>query len=141
MKMIILAAVILEVYLAVYSPNLRAQTCQEEEGAVTAVKQDLTGMVGTIQKESLDDFQKHFHQQAFASRLSICLQTISDLLGCLDKASHDPAATKAQMDAIKAKQAAYQKLQTDLQDDSQLLKSAKNAKTAKSQIEKFVFTS
>ena len=141
MKMTIVAAVLLGVCLAVHSPNLCAQTCQEEESATTAVKQDLIQMAGTIQKESLDDFQKHFHQQSFASRLSISLQTVGDLLGCLDKASRDPAATKSQLDAIKTKQAAYQKLQTDLQNDSQSLKSAKKAKAAKAAIEKFDFAS
>lgn|SRR5487761_34566 len=137
----IAAAVILAICLAINLPNIQAQTCQEEEGAVTAVKQDLTGMVGIVQKEDLADFQKHFHQQSFASRLSICLQTVGDLLDCLDKAGHDPAAAKAQLDAVKAKQAAYQKLQTELQNESQSLKSAKNAKTAKAEIEKFGFTS
>lgn len=141
MKKTIVAAILLAVCVAVDLPNLSAQTCQDEEGTVTAVKQDLIQMAGTIQKESLDDFQKHFHQQSFTSRLSIALETVGDLLGCLDKASHDPAATKAQLDAIKAKQAAYQKLQTDLQDDSQSLKSAKNAKTAKAEIERFDFAS
>src|SRR5487761_1404583 len=103
MKKTIVAAILLAVCVAVDLPNLSAQTCQDEEGTVTAVKQDLIQMAGTIQKESLDDFQKHFHQQSFTSRLSIALETVGDLLGCLDKANHDPAATKAQLDAIKAK--------------------------------------
>ena len=131
--------VVLAICLAIEAPNLQAQACQEEEGSVAAVTQDLSGMIGEIQKESLTEFQKHFHQQSFASRLSIGLQTAGELVGCLDKASHDPAATKAQLDAIKAKQATYQKLQAALQAGSQSLKSAKSARTAKAAIEKFAF--
>ncbi|MGH9359975.1 MAG: hypothetical protein ACRD1O_12495 [Terriglobia bacterium] len=139
MKKALATAVFLAIFLGVDLPNARAQACQEEEGAVTAVKQDLTGLVGTVQKEDLTDFQKHFHQQTFASRLSICLQTVGDLLGCLDKAGHDPAATKAQLAALEKKQAVYQKLQTGLQNEVQSFKSAKNAKTAKAEIGKFAF--
>ncbi len=139
MKKALATAVFLAICLGAALLNISAQTCQEEEGAVTAVKQDLTDLAGTVQKEDLTDFQRHYHQRSFASRLSICLQTVGDMLGCLDKANHDPAATKAQLAAVKAKEVTYQKLQTALQHESQSLKSAKNAKNAKADIGNFSF--
>jgi hypothetical protein len=116
------------------------QPCKTEEAIVSSIKQDVVDRVGTVKKESLDDFQKGYHQQACMSKLSICLQTVQELLSCLDKAVHDPATVKTDASTCKAKQAAYEKLKTALQQDLAALKSAKDAKAAKDAIEKFDFS-
>lgn len=127
------------VFTALVSRPLLAQACKDPESVVTNIQQDLVETVTTVRKESLSDFDAKFHQQATESKLSISLDTVNDLLSCLDKASHDTTATKAQLDAIKAKQETYTKLKTTLQQDSDSLKAAKDDKTAKAEIEKFNF--
>jgi hypothetical protein len=116
------------------------QPCKTDEGITVSIKQDLADTVNTIKKESLDDFQKEFHQQACMSKLSICLETVQELLNCLDKAAHNPGTSKADADACKAKEATYGKLKASLQQDLAELKAAKNPKTAKDDIEKFDFS-
>lgn len=119
---------------------LPAQACKNPETVVTNVEQDLTGTVNTVRKETLQDFDRQFHQQATESKLSICLDTVTDVLTCLDKASHDATATPAQQSAVKAEEAKYTKLKDSLQQDSASLKSAKDDKSAKAEIEKFNFS-
>lgn len=118
----------------------QAEACKTDEGIVTSVVQDLSGTVTTIKKESLDDFEKQFHQQACMSKLSICLEMVQELVNCLGKAAHDSGAAKAQVDACKAKQESYGKLKAVLQQDLDELKAVKDPKTAKADIEKFDFS-
>lgn len=116
------------------------ESCKDPETVVTAVQQDLAETVNTVKKESLDDFEREFHQQASMSKLSIYLQTVSDVLSCFEKASHDPQTSKSQQDEIQRKQSAYKKLQTTAQADLQALKTVKEPKDAKADIEKFDFS-
>jgi hypothetical protein len=118
----------------------QVQACKTEEAIVLSIKQDLADTVSMVKKETLDDFQKSFHQQACTSKLSICLQTVQDLLTCLDKAIHDPGSAKADVNTSKAKQATYSKLKAALQEDIAELKATKDPKTAKDDIEKFDFS-
>jgi hypothetical protein len=115
----------------------QVQACKTDEGIVVSIKQDLADTVTAVKKESLDDFQKDFHQQACMSKISICLQTVQDLLSCLDKAAHDPGPAANE---CKTKEAAYGKFKAALQQDLAELKAAKDSKTAKNDIEKFDFT-
>jgi hypothetical protein len=116
------------------------QSCAPDEAIVSSMKQDLATLVGTVKKESLDDFQRAFHQQSCMSRLSICLHSVDDLLTCLDKSSHDAGATKGQSDSAKSKQDTYTKLKTAMQAYVQKLKGTTDAKAAKAAIEQFDFT-
>jgi hypothetical protein len=116
------------------------QPCKTEEGIAVSIKQDLADTVNTIKKESLNDFEKNFHQQACMSKLSICLETVQELLNCLDKSVHDPGTSKADASACQAKEATYGQLKASLQQDITELKAAKDAKTAKDDIEKFDFS-
>lgn len=113
------------------------QACKTDEGIVISIKQDLADTVASVKKESLDDFQKDFHQQACTSKLSICLETVQELLSCLDKAAKDPGSGA---NTSKAKQETYEKLKAALQQDLAELKAAKDSKTAKDDIEKFDFS-
>jgi hypothetical protein len=122
------------------TPSPQEQPCQTDEGIAVGIKQDLADTVNRIKKESLDDFQKEYHEQACMSKLSICLETVDELLNCLDKAAHNPGISQAAAKACSAKEAAYGKLKATLQQDIAELKAAKTPKAAKDDIEKFDFS-
>lgn len=120
--------------------SLHGQTCNDDEGMVKSYVQSLTDLVGTVKKESLADFQKDYHEQSCLTRLTLSLGIVNSLIDCLNKAAKDPAATPAQLSAIKSKLASYTKLKTAMEQDRDALKAAKDTKTAKSIIEKFVLS-
>jgi hypothetical protein len=120
--------------------TLHGQTCSDDEGMVKSYVQSLTDLVGTVKKESLSDFEKEYHEQSCLTRLTLSLGIINSLIDCLNKAAKDPAATPPQLAAIKTKLESYTKLKTALEQDQDTLKAAKDTKTAKSIIEKFVLT-
>jgi hypothetical protein len=125
---------------AFQNPSQSPPACVAEESVAAAIKSDLADTVDTVKKESLDDFERQFHQQACMSKLSICLSSVNELLDCLDKTAHDAGASKQQADTCKAKESAYTKLKSALQQDIAELKAAKDSKTAKAEIEQFDFT-
>ncbi len=118
----------------------QAAACGPEESVVVAIAADLAATVKTVKQESLDDFEKQFHQQACMSKLSICLSSVDGLLDCLNKTTHDAGTTKQEADTRKAKRDTYTKLKSELQQDMTQLKAAKNPKAAKAEIEQFDFT-
>lgn len=120
--------------------SLHGQTCNDDEGMVKSYVQSLTDLVGTVKKESLSDFQKDYHEQSCLSRLTLSLGVVGNLIDCLNKAAKDPAATPAQLAAIKTEIESYTKLKAVLEQDRDALKAAKDTKAAKSIIEKFVLT-
>jgi predicted ribosome quality control (RQC) complex YloA/Tae2 family protein len=120
--------------------SLHGQTCSDDEGMVKGYVQSLTELVGTVKKESLSDFEKDYHQQSCLTRLTLSLGIVNSLIDCLNKAAKDPAATPEQLAATKSKLENYTKLKTALEQDRDALKAAKDTKTAKSIIEKFVLT-
>lgn len=120
--------------------SIRGQTCSDDEGMVKSYVQSLTDLVSTVKKESLDDFQRDYHGQSCLTRLTLSLGIVNSLIDCLNKAAKDPAATPAQLAAIKAQLASYTQLKTALERDRSALKAAKDTKTAKSIIEKFVLS-
>jgi hypothetical protein len=119
---------------------LRGQTCSDDEGMVTSYVQSLSDLVGTVKKESLPDFQRDYHQQSCLTRLTLSLGIVNGLIDCLTKAAKDPAVTQQQAAAIKSKLDNYVKLKSLLDQDRDALKAAKDTKTAKSIIEKFVLS-
>jgi hypothetical protein len=119
---------------------LQGQTCSADEGMVQSYMQSLTQLVGTVKNESLADFQKDYHEQSCLTRLNLSLGIVNSLIDCLNKAEKDPATTPAQLTAIKNQLAHYTGLKTVLEQDQNSLKAAKDPKTAKSIIEKFVLT-
>jgi dsDNA-specific endonuclease/ATPase MutS2 len=119
---------------------LHGQTCSDDEGMVQSYMQSLTQLVGTVKKESLADFQKEYHEQSCLTRLTLSLGIVNSLIDCLHKADKNSAATPQQLAAIKSKLESYTKLKTALEQDRDSLKAAKDTKTAKSIIEKFVLT-
>jgi hypothetical protein len=120
--------------------SLRGQTCSDDEGMVKSYVQSLSDLVGTVKKESLPDFQRDYHEQSCITRLTLSLGIVDSLVDCLNKAAKDPAATQQQAAAIKSKLQNYVKLKSLLEQDQNALKAAKDPKTAKSIIEKFVLS-
>jgi hypothetical protein len=118
--------------------SLHGQTCNDDEGMVKSYVQGIIDLVGTVKKESLADFTKDYHQQSCITRLTLSLGIIDSLIDCLNKAAKDPAATPDQTAAVKGKIEKYAKLKAELEQDRDTLKAAKDTKTAKSIIEKFV---
>ena len=120
--------------------SIHGQTCNDDEGMVKSYVQGITDLVGTVKKESLSDFEKDYHMQSCLTRLTLSVGIVGSLIDCLNKATKDPAATPAQLASIKTKLGNYTKLKTALEQDRDDLKAAKDAKTAKSIIEKFVIS-
>jgi len=115
---------------------LVAQSCQDEEAMVTDYQKTISDLVGTVQKEKLDEFQRAYHQKSFMTKLTLCIPVIDGLVGCLDKASQDATATKEEVEAYKAKRDRYAKLKGVAGEDQKLLKAAGTPKEAKALIEK-----
>lgn len=120
--------------------SIRGQTCTDDEGMVKSYMQSISTLIGTVQKESLSDFEKDYHEQSCLSRLTLSLGIVNSLIDCLNKAAKDPADTPAQLADIKSKLENYAKLESTLEKDRDSLKAAKDTKSAKSIIEKFVIT-
>lgn len=117
-----------------------AKACQEDETVVASVLTHLNDTVGTVKKESLDDFVRQYHQQVVSSRLSTSIVMTNILLDCLDKAAKDPSTPKSNLASIKASQDAYTKLKNAMQQDVDTLKTTKDPKTAKDDISNYNFT-
>lgn len=115
---------------------LQAQSCQDEDAMVQISRQDLTGLVDTIKKESLQDFENKFHQKSSLSKLNFSSGLVGELVDCLDKAAQDPAATPEQKAAAQTKRDAAAKLKEKLDHSRNELKSAANPKDAKAILEK-----
>jgi hypothetical protein len=123
--------------LCLFVPRgLQAQTCKDDETIAEEYKKRILDLVQTVKKESLEDFQKAYHQKNAFSKLTFCLTGVDGLLSCLDKAAQDATATKEEVEASKAKRATYAKLKGKIQHDRDALKAAESAKDAKALIEK-----
>lgn len=120
--------------------SLHGQTCNDDEGMVKSYVQSLSDLVGAVKKESLPDFQRDYHEQSCLTRLTLSLGIVNSLIDCLTKAAKDPAATQQQAAAVKSKLDNYVKLKSLLEQDQNALKAAKDPKTAKTVIEKFVLS-
>ena len=120
--------------------SLFGQTCNDDEGMVKSYVQSITDLVSTVKKEDLADFEKDYHGRSCLSRLTLSLGVINSLIDCLNKAAQSTTATKEQIAAIKTKLESYTKLKSALEQDRKTLKAAKDTKTAKSIIEKFVIS-
>ncbi len=119
--------------------RLKAQACEDDEAMVESYRKDLSDLVDTTRKESLEQFEKTFHQRTCLTKLGLSLSLVKELESCLEKAGQDPAA-KEQADSNKAKHEKYAKLQGKIEKDQKDLKAAQEPKDAKSLIGKFDFS-
>jgi hypothetical protein len=118
--------------------SLFAQSCKDDQTMVKSYEKTLADLVSAVRKESLSDFQGHYHQQSCLTDLNLSLSIIDACLECLGKEEKDPAATREQVDAAKNQSQTYAKLKAMLEQDLADLKAAKDPEAAKAIIEKFV---
>jgi hypothetical protein len=126
--------------LSLGSRQLSAQGCSDDEGMVAYYNKNVTDLVETVKKESLQDFGKAFHQKTMMTNLTLFGGTVDRLLSCLQKRASDPTTLKEDADAAKGKIEAYNKLKDKIKQDRDALKAAQTEKDAKALIEKFAFT-
>ena len=126
--------------LSLGSLQLSAQVCGDEEGMVNYYRKNATDLVETVKKESLQDFEKAFHQKTMMTNLTLFGSMVDGLLNCLQKRANDPATLKEDADAAKGKIDVYNKLKDKIKQDRETLKAAQTGKDAKALIEKFAFT-
>ena len=126
--------------LSLGSLQLSAQVCSDEEGMVTYYKKNVTDLVETVKKESLQDFEKAFHQKTMTTNLTLFGSMVDGMLNCLQKRANDPSTLKEDADAAKGKIDVYNKLKDKIKQDRDALKAAQTGKDAKALIEKFAFT-
>ena len=117
-----------------------AAACGDDEAMVESYRQGLSGLIDTVRKENLAEFEKAYHQRTCLTKLSLSLGLVDELETCLDKAAQDPAASKEQAAAYKAKYEAYAKLKAKMDAEHKELKSAGESKAAKALIEKVEFS-
>jgi hypothetical protein len=126
--------------LSLGSLQLSAQVCRDEEGMVTYYNKNVTDLVETVEKESLQDFEKAFHQKTMTTNLTLFGSMVDGMLNCLQKRANDPSTLKEDADAAKGKIDVYNKLKDKIKQDRDALKAAQTGKDAKALIEKFAFT-
>jgi hypothetical protein len=112
------------------------QACQDDEEMLKVSIKDVSDLVDTVKKENVSDFQNHYHQKSYVSKMTFLLRTTGGLIDCLNKAAQDTTATKEQVDAYKVKRDAYAKFKARLEQDEGTIKSTEDAKNAKGLIEK-----
>jgi hypothetical protein len=116
---------------------LVAQVCQGEEAMVDDYQKGLTEMVEKVKGESLEEFQKAYHQKSCLSKLNLGDSIMNVALECLDKASQNPATTKEQAKEIAAKRESHTALKGKVEQYRKELKAAESSKDAKALIAKF----
>jgi hypothetical protein len=119
---------------------LFAQACKDEQAMVDESRQGLATTVDSVKKESLESFEKAFHQKTCLTKLTLCLNVMDEVINCLDKASQDAAATKEQAASYKAQKESLAKLKDRLTQYKSQLKTTDTPKDAKALIEKFDVT-
>jgi hypothetical protein len=125
--------------MALAPRRLLAQGCDDDEAMVESYMKDLSGLVDTTRKESLEQFEKAFHQRACLTKLSLSLSLVKELEGCLDKDAKDSTATKEKASSDQEKHDKYAKLLGIIEQDQKDLKAAQDSKDAKAAIAKFQF--
>ena len=126
------------IILGILCPQpVEAQACKDEQTMVDEFKQGLVTTVDTVKKETLDQFEKAFHQKTCLTKLTLCYNVMDEILNCLDKQSQDASASKDDAAAAKAKKEAYTKLKARLAQYRDQLKATEDPKSAKALIEKF----
>jgi hypothetical protein len=123
--------------IALAPKPLFAQACKDEQAMVDEFKQGLVATVDTVKKESLDSFEKAFHQKTCLTKLTLAINVMDEVMNCLDKASQDASATKEQTAAYKAQKESDAKLKDKLTQYKSQLKAIEAPKDAKALIEKF----
>jgi hypothetical protein len=113
--------------------------CQDEETMVDNYIKDMTSLTATVKGENLVAFQRAFHRKTCLTQLTLCASMLDGAVACFEKAAHDPATPKDQVEGCKAKHDRYAKLKEKISHYRDTLKATENYKDAKALIEQFDF--
>jgi hypothetical protein len=122
-----------------HSPLLLAQGCKDEAEMVADYQKSLTELVETVKKESVQEFERAFHQKTVTTKLTLFGSMVDGYIGCLQKRAADPAVPKEDVDAAKAKIDAYSKLKDKIKQDRDAIKAAQSGAQAKGLVEKIAY--
>lgn len=113
-----------------------AQACKDEESMVEESKKSLVGLVTTVKQESVQDFEKAYHQKSAVNKLTFFGIAVDSLVKCLEKVEQDPSTPKEVIEASKTRHEASAKLKEKVQQDRDALKALSAPKDAKEYVEK-----
>ena len=122
--------------LSLGPPRLCAQACKDEMSMAADFKKDFAERVAAIKKESLQDFEKGFHQKSILSKLTFYGNIVDTVTDCLNKASQDASTPKEDAETLKSEITTFGKLKEKVQHDRAALKAAGEPKDAKDLISK-----
>jgi hypothetical protein len=111
--------------------------CQDEEAMVADYQKSLGDLVEAVKKESLAEFQSHYHRKSCLAKLSLYVGVLGGVTECFDKASQDPKRSKDEAATYGSKRDSLAKLKTRLEGYRDGLKAASMDKDAKALIETF----
>lgn len=115
------------------------QACQDEEAIVADYNKTLTELVGTVKKETLEDFRRAYHRRSTLTKLTLCTGMIDGAMSCLEQSAQDSSTPKDQAESYKTKHDAYAKLKDKVVQYRDSLKTAEMDEDAKPLIEKMEF--
>ena len=114
-----------------------AQACADEETMVSDYQKGIGELVGKVQKEKLDEFERAFHRKSCLNKLNLCEGILDTASACLDETLKDSSTSKGNAESYRAKRDAYAKLKARLMQYRDSLKSKEEDKAAKALIETF----
>ena len=114
-----------------------AQACADEETMVADYQKGIGDLVGTIQKEKLEEFERAYHRKSCLNKLNLCEGILDTATACLDETLKGSSTSKANAESYRAKRDAYAKLRAKLIQYRDSLKSKEEGKDAKALIETF----
>jgi len=118
-------------------PRLAAQSCDEDDAMAQGSVATLANLVDTVKKETLADFQAHYHQKSALSKLAFAIAGLDEAIECRGKAGQDSTATPDQAAANRSKQENDTKLRQRFDQYRKDLKATDDPKAAKRLIESF----
>lgn len=113
------------------------QACKEEATMVSDYQKGLADLVGTVQKESLAEFERTFHRRSTLSKLNLSESVLGAAMECFDQALKDSASPKGHKEAYQAKRDGIAKLREKLIQYRTTLKAKEEGKDSKALIETF----
>ncbi|HXJ96151.1 MAG TPA: hypothetical protein VMT20_25200 [Terriglobia bacterium] len=121
-------------------PQLAAQSCQDDQAMADAEVKAAADMVDMVKKESQADFEAKFHQKSCLNKLTFAIGALNDAITCYDKAGPAAAAAAGAPAGQTSPKDSDSKLKDRMTGYKATLKSAEDAKSAKTLIGTFDFS-
>ena len=107
------------------------EACNEEATMVSDYQKGLADLVGTVQKESLQDFERAFHRKSALSKLNLSEGILDIAMECFDQALKDATTPKERRGIYQAKRDAIGNLREKLIQYRSSLKAKEEGKDSK----------